>query len=213
MIDTRVAATVAVSVVVIAAAMTTTLTGSPIAVAYVNTQAPTYLGSSRHRLSACQPYETLPRETTAIRLRSEAFLGPRVEVDVVSSGRLIAHGERPSGWTGGVVTVPVNPLARTYLGVEVCYLYFVNGDESLDLVGEKTRGELAAHSGGRRLTWRLQVEYLRPASSSWWSLVPEVLRRMGLGRAPGGTLDVVLFLGLTGGLVLVSCAAVLRGLR
>ncbi|MGD0452801.1 MAG: hypothetical protein ABSB69_04330 [Solirubrobacteraceae bacterium] len=192
------------------AALGITLSQSPITVAEVSTAEHGLLGTTTQKLSACQSNEVLPRETSAIRLRVETFIGPKVAVEVLAHGRVIAHGERESGWTGGVVTIPVEPLSMARSGVELCFTLFLNGDESAELVGERTTGALAAQSRFGPLAGRVRVEYLRPGRSSWWSLAPAVARRMGLGRAWSGTWNVLLVFGLMGGMVLLCSRMMLR---
>ena len=211
-IDTRLKVLVGTGLLAGVAAIALTLSGSPIAVARVNTTEDTVVEVVRQRLSACQANEALPRGTSAIRLRTFAFLGPRVTVQVLAHGRVIARGERESGWTGGVVTVPVNRLATARTGVETCFTLFPNGDETIELVGEPTTGPLAARSQEGPLPGRIRVEYLRPGSSSWWSLAPEVARRMGLGHAPAGTWSVLLVIALMGSLVALCSRLILREL-
>src|ERR1700733_12132161 len=62
---------------------------------------------------ACQGDETVPAGSSAIRLSLEASAGPRVAGAVHSGGTVIARGESAPGWLGRVVTVPVEPIART----------------------------------------------------------------------------------------------------
>jgi hypothetical protein len=195
-----------------ATAIALTLTQAPITVARVNMAGESFVAEAHGKLTACQPGETLPRRTSAIRLRTYAFLGPRVTVQLRAQGRVIARGERASGWTGGVVTVPVNRLRASRSGVELCFTLFGNGDESVQLVGEPASPALAAHYRGGALPGRIRVEYLRPGDASWWSLVPEVARRMGLGHGPPGTWSVVLVLIAMGCLVALCSLAILREL-
>jgi hypothetical protein len=188
------------------------LTQSPATVARVSTAVHEPVETTRQRVGACQPDEVLPRGTTAIRLRVFAFLGPRVTVDVLARGHVIAHGERGSGWTGGVVTVPVDPLPVTVSGAEVCFTLALNGDETGDLVGERTTPGRAARDSDGSLPGRVRLEYLRAGSSSWWSLALSVARRMGLGRAWGGTWIAVLVLVLMGSVTVLCSRLVLREL-
>jgi hypothetical protein len=194
------------------ASIAVTLTQAPITVARRNTPVGVFVAEAHQKMTICQPGEALPRETSAIRLRTYAFLGPRVTVDLLSQGRVIAHGERGAGWTGGVVTVPVNRLPTTRSGVELCFTLFDNGDEAVQLAGEQTTGALAARGPFGLLAGRVRVEDLRPGRASWWSLAPEVARRMGLGHAAAGTWSVLLVLALMGCLVAVCSRLILREL-
>jgi hypothetical protein len=190
-----------------------TLSRSPISVARTNSNAHVLLGSTRESARICQSSEVLPRDTSAIRMQMFASAGPRVTVEVLAHGHIIAHGERGSGWTGGSVTVPVSHLATASAGVTLCFTLFLNGAEGVSLTGEPTNEALAAQERIGPLPGRIRVEYLRPDRSSWWSLILPVARRMGLGHAGSGRWSVLLVIGLMIGVLLLSSRVVLRELR
>jgi hypothetical protein len=194
-------------------AVALTLTGSPIAVTGASTAQTAFLTGVHGDRSFCQAGETLPRETSAIRLRAYTFLGPRVSVEALAGSRVIARGERSSGWTAGAVTVPVKGLRTAVSGVTLCFGLHGNDDESVELVGQQTAAALAAHGREGPLPGRVRVEYLRSSSSAWWSLVPQVARRLGLGHAPSSTWSALLALALMGGALALSGRLVLRELR
>ncbi len=211
-VDARLKTALGVGLVGGLALLAFALSQSPVSVARTNTAASTFVAAGKARVSACQPDEALPSGTSAIRLGVETFIGPRVAVEAVAGGHVIAHGERGSGWTAGAVTVPVHPLPVAKSGVELCFTLFLNGHETAILVGEPTTGARAARAGGRPLPGRVRVEYLRPGGSSWWSLIPRVARRMGLGHAWPGTWSVLLVLALMGGVALLCSRLILREL-
>jgi hypothetical protein len=211
-IDARVKATVATGALLGVAVLGILLSHSPIAVARVNTVQHNLINSTYDKTSACQSNETLPQEASAIRLRVYDFTGPRVTVAVLAHGHVVAGGERESGWTGGVVTVPVNGLAKAMSGVQLCFTLFLNGDEITQFIGEPTRGARAARVSEGSLPGRVRVEYLRQSSSSWWSLVPEVARRMGLGHAGSGTWSVLVAAVLMGSVAVAGARLVFREL-
>lgn len=195
-----------------AAAIGITLSQAPITVARVNTAKARSLGKVHRRTVVCQPNETLPRETSAIRLRVFAYTGPRVTVAVLARGQFIARGERESGWTGGVVTVPVKPLATARSGVKLCFTLFLNGNERASFAGERTKRAPATREDTTTLPGRIRVEYLRPGQSSWWSQALSVARRMGLGHAGSGTWSVLLVIVLMVSVVLLCSRLILREL-
>jgi hypothetical protein len=211
-IDARVKITIAIGTLLGVAAVGVVLSHSPIAVAGINTAQHNLISSTYDKTSACQSNETLPRETSAIRLRVYDFTGPRVTVAVLAHGHVVASGERESGWTGGVVTVPVKGLSTSRSGVQLCFTLYLGGDEVTQFVGEPTRGAHAARVSEGSLPGRVRVEYLRPSSSSWWSLVPEVARRMGLGHAGSGTWSVLLVAVLMGSVAVAGSRLVFREL-
>jgi hypothetical protein len=202
-----------VGLVIVAVAIGATMTGSPMTVIGTNTTEHSLLASAEKKIKACQSNERLPRDTQAIRLRIYAFLGPRVTVEVVAHGRVITRGQRGSGWTGGVVTIPVKPLSTTRSGVKLCFSLLLNGDETAEFAGEPIKRTPVNVSEADALPGRVLVEYMRRDRSSWWSLAPEVARRMGLGHAGSGTWSVLLVLGLMGGVVLVCSRLAVRELR
>lgn len=208
----RVAVAFGGGLVVIVAVLAITLSHAPITVAGTNSAKPTPLGPVTQKGGSCQLHETLPGGTSAIRLRIFASAGPRVQVNILSARHVITRGERGSGWTGGAVTVPLTPLRSTKANVSICWVLFLNGVESADLVGEKTLFASAAGQPPVQAA-RLVVEYLKPGPSSWWSILPQVARRMGLGHAPSGTWVVFLILALMGSVLLVCSRLVLRELR
>jgi hypothetical protein len=211
-VDQRLKITLGAGLLVGGAAIGITLSQSPLTLVRASTVTHTTFETTRQRTEACQSNEVLPRETSAVRLRIYAFLGPRVAVALLSHGRVIADGERGSGWTSNVVTIPVNPLPTERSGLDLCFALLLNGDETASLVGERTPPALAAHSQSGVLRGRLRVEFLRPGRSSWWSLAGAIVRRIGLGDAGSGTWRVLL-LALLMGVVLVLCSrAILTGL-
>ncbi|HSZ05758.1 MAG TPA: hypothetical protein VK778_11275 [Solirubrobacteraceae bacterium] len=211
--DARLEITLGIGLMVGAAAIAVTLSQSPVTLALVNTAEHAPIGTTYQPTAACQSDETLPRGTSAIRLRVEAYFGPRVAVTVLARGRAIAHGGRGAGWSGGAVTVPVSPLSATRVGVDLCFKLFVRHGEPAALMGEPVSGTLAARGPEGVLPGRLRVEYLRPGTSSWWALAPAVARRMGLGRAWPGAWNALLVLSLMGCVVLVCSRLLLRGFR
>lgn len=213
MVDARLKITLGIGLVTGVTAIAVTLSQAPVTVARVNTPTHTDIGSTNRAIAACQPDEVLPRGITAIRLRIFAFLGPRVTVEVLARGRVIAHGERGSGWTGGAVTVPVTPRSTATSGTQLCFALFANGDESDELVGAPAAGALAAHDRDGSLHGRVRAEYLRPGGSSWWSLARAVARRMSLGRGWPGAASVPLAVILIACVVLLSCALIVRSPR
>lgn len=201
-----------VGLLALAGAVAFALSQSPVTVAHANTTSRLFVASGKNELSACQAGETLPRATSAIRLHVEAFVGPRVTLQVREGAREIASGEHGTGWTAGVVTVPVRPLARTRANVELCYTVYLDGFESGIFVGEPTSGAAAAQVSRGSLPGRIAVEYLREGPS-WWSRLGTVARHMALGRAWPGEWSVVAVLLLMLGVGALCSRAILRELR
>jgi hypothetical protein len=191
------------------------LSGTPTVVAGTNgVQLDARLGRTAQAIGVCQSDESLPRDTSAIRLSLEAPVGPKVTLEAFSGARLLTSGTRGAGWTGGSVTVPVMPLRSRASQVTLC-IAAARPRGYLSIFGGHSSPALAARPiEGGELAGRVRSEYLRPGRSSWWSLGVSVARRMGLGRSVSGTgialLVLLLMLGLT---ALVSWLLLREALR
>jgi hypothetical protein len=191
-----------------------TLSGSPVELVRSNSTPAKSLmaATSSGGAEACQSGEALPAGTSAIRLTLLSTGGPQVYVKVLSGARLLTSGSVGSGWGGGSVTVPVRAVDRTTAGARTC-LRLGPTKEKVGFIGTRTSPALAAKGGeGEALPGRLRIEYLRRSHSSWWSLVPTIARRMGLGRAPSGAWVTLLAAILVGTAMLAACWLTIREL-
>jgi hypothetical protein len=185
----------------IAVAILLTLSQSPMSVAATNKLAghtEEGIASTTTSATYCQGRETLPRGSSAIRIWLDAATGPRVSVAVYSAAHKITSGTRGSDWIGGSVTIPVRPLARNVSPVTVCVSFQLR-DETIIVQGNPTPANIAARDGQRALGGRIWIEYLRAGSHSWASLIPQIIRHMGFGRATSGTWIVYVALLLLAG--------------
>jgi hypothetical protein len=196
-------------------AVIATLSGSHLRVAATNSIAvKSEVGEFLRGAEVCQGQETIPRRTSAIRPSLFAYTGPRVTFEAVAAGRVVAHGERGSGWTGSVVTIPVKPAPRAIADVKICFTLAPHDEEPVKIFGEASAPGLAARDrSGEALEGRFRVEYLQPGDRSWWSLASSVARRMGFGHAAGGTWGVLLVIVLMVSVFLLASRLVLRELR
>jgi hypothetical protein len=190
-----------------------TLSRAPMVVAASNKPSSSVeeLASTDQSSTFCQAGETLPRATSAIRIWLSAAAGPAMSVVVYSDGHAVTGGRRGSNWIG-TPTLAVKPLPRTVRGARVCMSLTLR-DERVIVEGNATPPALAAQAGQQPLPGRIWIEYLRPGTRSWASLVPEVIRHMGFGRAVAGTW--IVYLGLLLLVVLGALAShlVVRELR
>jgi hypothetical protein len=187
---------------------------APMTVARANraTNTGTTLARTTSGARYCQGHEVVPAHTSTLRIALSASIGPAVEVEVSSGGRLISSGGQGSGWTSGVVTVPIAAVSHRLEDAEVCIGFRVR-DETVELIGESAPAAAAAHAGSQTLPGRFWIEYLRPGTRSWASLVPSIVDHMGLGRAYSGSAIVFVALALLLALVGLASRTVLRELR
>lgn len=210
---TRATVALSVGLVLLAAALTVVLSGSPTVLARANaTPAEEPIMKAAGGDGACQGGEAVPGGTTAVRLTLVAILGPRVTVTIASGGRRVAAGSTGSGWTAGSVTVPV-AVAHPLASARVCFA-LGRSVEAAEVGGAATTPIIAARSlAGRVLPGRFTVEYMRPAAGSWWSTAETVARRMGLGHDPAGTWLAVLLVGAMAATVAAASWLLVRELR
>lgn len=209
----RIGATVAACLLAISAMAVLTLARRPLVVIGENEpQTHHTLISTQQDASACQSGETLPPGTSAIRLGLTTDLGSRVRVEVLSGLRVLASGTHAPGWEGASVTVPLQPLARVFAPVTVCFeLTDFNGE--VHMLGFPTSRRVAAAGEGKALPGRMHIEYLTVAGQSWWSMASAIVWRLGLGHATSGTLNAWMLLALGATLVALSSWLAIRELR
>jgi hypothetical protein len=117
----------------------------------------------------CQDGEVVPGDTAALRLLVGTYgrPAPGVHVSVRGPrGQLLTSGTRAPGGPEGNVEIPVGRVDETSGGNRVCVT--VSGPGRTVLYG----------SAGR-----LHLEWMRPGSESWFSLIPTIAHRFGLAKA------------------------------
>ena len=124
----------------------------------------------------CQQGEALPTGTSAIRVWAEANAGPRIAVAILVRSRTVSRGTVAAGWIGKQVTIPIRPLPHRLNNASVC----LTRGPAVERIGVGAPVSASA-------TPKVRIEYLRPGRRSWWSLLPAVVRHIGLGRSPNGT--------------------------
>lgn len=201
-----------VGLALLAIAIGVLLTRSPVEVAATNSiPAPSPVEYVNGGSTACQPGGTIPKGTTAIRISASQNTGPMVTLEALSGPLIVARGERAAGWgIDETVTVPVKRVAHAIPNAKICAV-FGPALEAVQINGVLVRP--TGVSGTPETEAGFAVEYLRPGSSSWWSLASAVGRRMGFGHAPSGTWIVFLLLVLTITIVALASRLLLRELR
>jgi hypothetical protein len=202
----------AAGLALVAIAIIIVLSRSPLVVVGTN-GVPAYRGVAYANggTSGCQVAGTIPSGTTAIRISASANVGPTVTLRAISGSEVITEGKRPAGW--GIdesVTVPVKRVSSTVSTARLCTT-FGKSLEPIEINGAEV--QTTGPGGTRARAVRLRFEYMRPGSSSWWSLARGVAHRMGFGHAPSGTWIVFLLIALTIAIAALASRLVLRELR
>jgi hypothetical protein len=203
------------SLTLLALATALTLTRSPVSVAATNVPRGASgepIATTQTGASYCQRGERLPREVSAIRVWLAAVTGPRVTVAVRSDGRQLTGGRSSAGWSGGSVTVPVTALPRAVPDVTLCASFQLR-DETVYVQGSEAPAANGLRTGARQLPARMWVEYLRPSTSSWLSLIPSILRHMGFGHAAPGLWGALTALALLAAAAALASRAAFEELR
>jgi hypothetical protein len=172
------------AIVLIVLAVCVSLSRSPPVLAGTNSVSAVHLvGESEGKATVCQREATVPQGTSAVRVSLGAGAGPSVRVTISSGSRLVSQGERPSGWglTANVV-VPVAELRHAVQNARICTTVEPDA-EPVKAYGVPGPG---ANGGSASENLTLRLEYLRSGSQSWWSLLPSIFHRIGLGHAVSG---------------------------
>lgn len=134
------------------------------------------------RQELCEPGELLPGDTGALRLRasSSAPGGPRLSVSISDSAGRISSGALAQGWRSGTVSIPVSRIAQTLPAATVCIANL--GDRQVSFGGSAPDASFYVAIAGKPLSGRLRIEYMRPGSESWFSLLPTLAHRFSLAK-------------------------------
>jgi hypothetical protein len=209
-VNVRVALAIGLTLVAIAVALV--LSSSPVRIVATNGVPVRAVVASTHGpASVCQHGEALPAGTSGLRLSLGTALGPRVTVEAIAAGRVLSSGTRGSGWAGGDVTVPVEPVRHAAADVTVC-VTLGHSREMLSVLGQRSRRARRAPSTTGRPRWRMRIEYLATGRGSWWSQILPVARRIGLGRAPSGTWIVLVLAALMATVTMLASRLCMREL-
>jgi hypothetical protein len=154
----------------------------------------------------CEQLETVPGDAAAVRLSVARASGGPLAVRVRREGRTVSRGERPGGWEGESVDVPIDAVPRTLTEARVCVAN--RGDSALTLNGYGVEPKrLGFRLRGEQVDRQIRLAYLRAEPESWWSVAAVVAHRFGLGRGElfGGWVVIAWLVG-----VLAMAALVVR---
>jgi hypothetical protein len=133
----------------------------------------------------CQPGETVPGSTAALRVFASARggRGGPLSVSVRAGGREVARGRTDGPFEDGPVRMTVERIDGELDGAVLCFRN--RGARPLRLAGNLTPfspgAKLNPASGNRGARGDLvRVDYLRAGRENWWSLAPSVARRFWL---------------------------------
>jgi hypothetical protein len=131
----------------------------------------------------CEPGELLPGDTGGLRLAADSGgdAGPRLSVRVFSPQGLISSGELAPGWRSEAVSIPIRRVARTLPSAIVCLRNA--GSRPVSFGGSAPASGFVIELAGKPFRGRLRIEYMRPGSESWLSLLPTLVYRFSLAKS------------------------------
>jgi hypothetical protein len=133
----------------------------------------------------CQPGAFLSNAAARVQLLIGTYGRPLPEVRVVfldDAMRAVALGHQPGGGHEGLVTIPIAHTRPTPASTTVCI--HVGGSHPIALAGETGPINPSSETvAGHQQPGRVSLAYFRKGDESWWSLLPELTSRFGLGKA------------------------------
>jgi hypothetical protein len=130
----------------------------------------------------CEPGELIPGDTGGLRLSasSGAAPGPQLDATVGSGTKLLAAGHLVAGWRTGTVTIALSRIAATQQSASVCLVN--RGTSTVSFGGSVPDANFYVVLGGKPLSGRMRIEYMRPGSESWLALLPTLAHRFSLAK-------------------------------
>ncbi|HEX4806528.1 MAG TPA: hypothetical protein VFU94_11570 [Conexibacter sp.] len=134
----------------------------------------------------CQGGERIPSGTSAIRigLGGDERVPPRLALTLSGGGAVRDVGGPGARWDGANALVPLAHPLRGDLDGSLCVQ--VPPEAGYVLRGALASASEAAAAGRLGLPIRAHVEYLPAGGGAWWSFLPTIARRMGLGHVWSG---------------------------
>src|SRR5438552_2888732 len=134
----------------------------------------------------CQPAAELPGDAAAAQILVGTFGRPLPALRLTfldATNIEVASGGVSAGGHEGIVSVPVTHTGKTGASTTACVR--VGGSHPVALGGETGPVDpTSAVIDGRQQPARVSLHYFRLGKESWWSLLPDLSRRFGLGKAP-----------------------------
>lgn len=154
----------------------------------------------------CEPGELLPGDTGGLRLAADsgASAGPRLTAHIFSARGAVSSGVLAPGWHSGAVLIPIRRVARTLASAIVCLRNA--GSRPVSFGGSAPASGFVIELAGKPFGGRLRIEYMRPGSESWFSLLPTLVHRFSLAKS-----DIVRHWAWVAVLVLMLLAIALAG--
>jgi hypothetical protein len=133
----------------------------------------------------CQEGELLPADTAGMRATIGTYgkPGPPLAVTLTGPhGEVLSSGGLARGWSGGVVQIPIRHVSTVNANARVCLRD--GGPGPIALAGALPDPGLHMEVAGATVEGRLRYDYMRPGRESWLALLPTIVHRSTLAKAP-----------------------------
>jgi hypothetical protein len=133
----------------------------------------------------CQPAAYLPDDAAQVQVLIGSYGRPLAGVRLTfldSGGHVVASGRVPAGAHEGLVLIPIRRVSHATAST-ACLRNGGAGQLALGGEGGPVNPNSAVVNGSQQ-AGRMSLVYFRAGKESWWSLLPELTRRFGLGKAP-----------------------------
>jgi hypothetical protein len=111
-------------------------------------------------------------------LAPSAPKGPPMSLTLSAGGRTIARSRIAGGWTGGTPHFPFRTLDKTYREARICARN--EGRSPLAFAGLPLGVPTSTTVDGKAQKAAVTVQFFRPGTSTWWSLLPTIAHRAGV---------------------------------
>jgi hypothetical protein len=163
--------------------------------------------------SLCQPV-VAPKDAASVLFYTAPTgpKGPPLTMTLRGAHRTLARSHIQGGWTGGIVRFGFTPLAATYPNATICVR--AGGRDPIAFSGLPVGAPTNATVDGKPQQALITIQFFRPGTSTWWSLLPTIAHRAGVlkGSLAGAWafwLALALVLAAGAGALVIA----LRGLR
>lgn len=132
----------------------------------------------------CEPGELVPGDTGALRLDASTGGRPGPALSARVSGpaaALLSSGRLAAGWREGSVRIPLTRVAHTAPGATICLRNL--GPGKVAFAGSVPDSVFQIQLAGKPLGGRMRIEYMRPGSETWLTLLPTLVHRFALAKA------------------------------
>ena len=136
--------------------------------------------------SACQEGELLPADTSAVRATIGTFgrPGPALADHLPRASRRSSsrRARCAAGWRAGLVQIPLPHISTATEGVRVCLRNL--GPGAIGIAGQQPYPGFHMLVAGSEVEGQLRYDYMRPGRESWLTLLPTIVYRSTLAKAP-----------------------------